>query len=441
MVRKINKEDHEYINSLSSAILEKSPFKFRIILYIWTFTIAMFLVWANFTQIDEIVRGDGEIVPSGENQIVQNLEGGIVKDILVKEGDRVKKGDILLTIDNQKSESSLKSSKIEADDLKIQILRLQAQSKLDKLKINKQIKKEFPLLVKREEKLFLTKMKHLNSQIDIIKEQKLQRKGEFKEVQRLEKDLYRGLLLINEEVAITKPMVDKKIKPKVEFLKLQREQNSIQERYNSVKISIPRIKSSLKEIDKKIIELKNLFMSQSQEQLNKTVSLYQRLITQSDAFEDQVKRTVLKSPVNGTIQKMFIHTKGGVVKSGDDLIEIVPSDATLWVEAKIKPADIAFIYPKQKTTVKVSAYDFAIYGGLDGRVIGISPDTIVDKDKNTFYKIFIKTKQKVNSNTKQNINLIPGMTVNVDIITGKKTVMDYILKPILKTKQYMFTDR
>ena len=438
---KISKDDFDYISSLSGAVLEKSPFKFRVMLYFWTVSIIFFISWANFTDIDEIVRGSGEIVPSGENQLVQNLEGGIVKDIFVSEGTIVKKGDILLTIDNQKSQSSYNSSKIEADDLEVQILRLQAQSKLEEFIPSKDIKLKFSALVSDELILFKNKMKHLNSQKLIIQEQISQRKSEYQEQNSLKLNLYNSLKLIQEEVDMTEPMVKKGVKSKVYFLKLQRELNSIQERYDSVSISLPRIESSIKETKAKIQEVENLFVSQSQEELNKIKSLRERLLTQQDAFKDQIKRTTIVSPSNGIVQKLFIHTRGGVVSPGDDLVEIVPSDATLWVEAKIKPSDIAFIYPNQNVTVKVSAYDFAIYGGLDGKVIGISPDTIVDKDNNTFYNIFIKTQKRVFKDSKKNINLIPGMTVDIDIITGKKSVMDYILKPILKTKQYMFTER
>ena len=181
-------------------------------------------------------------------------------------------------------------------------------------------------------------------------------------------------------------------------------------------------------------------MSEAQEKLNELSAELLRIDNKSDELHDQVERTVVVSPVNGHIQKLFVHTLGGVIKPGADIVEIVPSDAALWVEVNVKPSDIAFIYPSQKAMVKISAYDFAIFGALKGEVVSISADTIKDTKDNKFYKVKIKTDASQFSDSRK-IVLMPGMTVNADIITGKKTVMDYILKPILKTKQYMFSER
>jgi len=235
-------------------------------------------------------------------------------------------------------------------------------------------------------------------------------------------------------------MVAKGIRSKIDFLKLKREANDILERYNSAKELAPRLNSSLKEIGVKKSEIVKRFMSEAQEKLNTLSSELLRIDTKSDALQDQVKRTIVLSPVNGYIQKLFVHTLGGVVKPGDDLVEIVPSDADLWVEVNVKPSDIAFIYPSQKAMIKISAYDFAIFGALEGEVVSVSADTIKDSKENRFYKVKIRTKVSQFSDERK-IILLPGMTVNADIITGKKSVMDYILKPILKTKQYMFSER
>jgi len=181
-------------------------------------------------------------------------------------------------------------------------------------------------------------------------------------------------------------------------------------------------------------------MSEAQEKLNEVSAELMRTKTQSNALKDQVTRTVVRSPVNGLVQNLFVHTVGGVIRPGDNIVEIVPSDAALWVEVNIKPSDIAFIYPEQKAMVKISAYDFAIFGALTGKVVSISADTIVDPEGNKFYKVKIKTKMSELKGDRK-IILMPGMTVSADIVIGKKSVMDYILKPILKTKQYMFSER
>lgn len=433
-------EDHDYINSLSQAILQKSPYRLRIVLYIWIFVFATFLIWANVAKIDELVRGNGEIVPSGENQLVQNLEGGIVAEILVNEAQLVKKGDILLKIENRKSESTYAQSKLKAQELQAQIYRLKAEATNSELHIDESFTKKYPILSKREEKLYNINQEHLHSEISILDEQMYQIKSQLKESKTRVEDLERSLKFIKEEITINKPMVEKGVKSKIDFLKLQREQNDIIERYNSSKELIPRLNSSLRETQTKISETKKRYMSEAQEKLNTLSAELLQIKTKSDELQDQVQRTLVISPVNGHIQKLFVHTLGGVVKPGDDLVEVVPSDAALWVEVDVKPSDIAFIYLGQKAMVKITAYDFAIFGALEGEVVSISADTLTDAKDNRFYKVKIKTKISQFSNDRK-IVLMPGMTVNADIITGKKTVMDYILKPILKTKQYMFSER
>lgn len=433
-------EDYEYINSLSQAILHKTPFHLKIILYIWVFVIAAFLTWANLAQIDELVRGEGEIVPSGENQLVQNLEGGIIESILVTEAQKVKKGQILVKIDNRKSQSTYTSSKLKSSELQAQIYRLEAESKAIDFLVSDEFMKKYSKLYHREKKLFQAHKNHINSQVMILNEQKFQIQSELKESLTRVLDLKRSLGFIQEEIDINIPMVEKGVKSKIDFLKLKREENEIRERYNVAKESIPRLQSSLKEIKAKKTETLNRFRSEAQEKLNELSAELLRINNKSHELQDQVYRTDVISPVNGHIQKLFIHTIGGVIKPGADIVEIVPSDATLWVEVNIKPSDIAFIYPSQKAMIKITAYDFAIFGALTGEVVSISADTIMDSKENRYYKVKIKT-QMSQFDGNRKIILMPGMTVNADIITGKKSIMDYILKPILKTKQYMFSER
>ncbi len=433
-------EDYEYINSLSQVVLQRRPYTLRIVLYLWTFVIFAFLIWANLAQIDELVRADGEIVPGGENQIIQNLEGGIVEEILVLEAQEVVKGQVLLKIDNVKSESTYASNKLKSKELQAQIYRLSSESTDMEFKVDNEFIKEYPELYEREKRLYGMNKAHIKSQVKILNEQEFQIKSELRESKTRVKDLKRSLALIEEEILIYRPMVKKGIKSRVDFLKLQREENEIKERYNSAKELIPRLRSSLYEIRVKKKEVTQRFKSEAQEKLNELSAEILRLDTKSDALEDQVSRTVVTSPVNGHIQRLFVHTLGGVVKPGADLVEIVPSDALLWVEVNVKPSDIAFIYPTQKAMVKITAYDFAIFGALSGEVVSISADTILDSKENRFYKVKIKT--RVNQfDEKRKIVLMAGMTVNADIITGEKSIMDYILKPILKTKQYMFSER
>ncbi len=439
--KNLSARDYEFMHSLSAAVIQRTPASIRIILYFWIVAIAMFLTWANFALIDEIARGDGEIIPSGENQMIQNLEGGIVEEILVKEGQSVKRGQILLKINNEKSRSSFSSNTIKADAIEAKISRLRAESSGKIFKATKELEEKAPIFIANEKSLFAIHMQQLTSKLAALNEQLIQKKQELSEARTHEKHLKSSSDMIEEEVRMTKPMVARGVSSKRDFLKLRREANEIKDRYTATKKSIPRLKSAIKEVSSRINETTFIFRSESKVKLNEAVAELRGLRATSTALEDQVSRTIVRSPMHGIVQKLFVHTVGGVIKPGADIIEVVPSDQTLLVEVKVKPSDIAFIYFNQKAIVKFSAYDFSIYGGLEGKVVLISADTVTDQKDNVFYTVRIKTTKNYIGDEEKSLKIIPGMTVSVDIITGQKSVLDYILKPILKTKQYTFTER
>jgi len=439
--KNLTQKDYEFMHSLSAAVLQKSPSKLRVVLYFWVLAIVVFIVWAKFAMIDEIARGDGEIIPSGQNQIIQNLEGGIVEEMLVKEGDVVKKGQILMKINNEKSKSSFSSNAVKADAIEAKIIRLRAEANGKEFKVDKATEERLKKFIENEKHLFNSNKQQLNANISALEERLLQKKQELSEAYSHLKSLNSSLKLINDEVRMTKPMVAKGVRSRIDFLQLQRQQNEIEDKYSSTKKSIPRLKSAIKEVKNQIQEQVYKFQSDARMKLSDAISEIESLRATSTALEDQVSRTLVRSPMNGIVQNIFVNTIGGVIKPGQEIMEIVPSDETLLVEVKIKPKDIAFIYFGQKAIVKFTAYDFSIYGGLDGKVVLISPDTIKDEKDNVFYTVRIKTDKNTIGRDGEDLKIIPGMTVSVDIITGQKSVLDYILKPILKTKQYTFTER
>jgi len=441
VVKNLSPKDYEFMHSLSAAVLISTPKTLRKVLFFWVAAIAIFFTWAYFAQIDEIARGNGEIIPSGENQMIQNLEGGIVEEILVKEGQSVKKGQILIKINNEKSKSSFSSNSIKADALEAKIIRLKAEAVGKKFSVSKATESRLKKYIDNERSLYQTNEQQLNSRLNALREKLEQKKQELSEAQTNLMHLKESSRMIAKEVKMTKPMVLKGVRSKIDFLKLQREANEIEGKYSTTKKSIPRLKSAIKEVRSTIKETTLLFQSDAKEKLNETIAEYEGLRANSTALKDQVSRTVVRSPMNGVVQNLFVHTIGGVIRPGENIMEIVPSDETLLVEVKIKPSDIAFIYYGQKAIVKFSAYNFSIYGGLEGKVVVISPDTIKDEKDNVFYTVRIKTEKNYLERNHKHLKIIPGMTVTVDIITGQKTVLDYILKPILKTKQYTFTER
>ena len=441
MKRKFSTEDYAYMNSLSAAVKEQSPRHVRVVLYIWFVAVIMFIVWAYFAEVDEITRGSGEIVPSGNNQMVQNLEGGIIQKIMVRPGDFVTKGQPLMKLDNSKSEAQHDSSKIKSLELEAKIIRLKAESKGKRFEVNASTIARMPLMISNERSLYLGRKKAYRSSVNVLDEQLSQKRTELKETYAHINHLKRSYGYVTTEVEMTEPMVKKGVRSRVDYLKLQREQNDISEKLTTAKLSIARTKSSIAEVNNKIQQARSEFKNKAKVELNEAVGEKMRLKESRKSYKDQVDRTLVRSPIKGVVQKLYVFTEGGVVKPGQDLIEIVPTDEVLWVEVKVKPADIAFIYPDQDALVKFSAYDFSIYGGLEAKVFHISADTVTDKKENVFYTVHLKTAQNYLGDESRHLKIIPGMTIDVDIITGKKSVLDYILKPILKSKQYTFTER
>ena len=436
-----SERDYEFMNSLSAAILNKAPSSVSKVLRIWLFTIVLGIVWASLAEIEEITRGSGDVIPDGQNQVIQNLEGGIIESILVNEGQIVSVGEVILKINNAKSTSSSLTNNMKYQELEAKRLRLYAEAnQLDFKEMktdNKVMKKQIELskdLYNSNKIEFLAKDRTIANQIE-------QKKQEYKEAKARIKTLRKSLEFVIEEIAMTVPMVREGIKSKVDFLKLKREANGIENDIEASSLSLPRLRYSIQEYREKRKESKQLFMNNAKKELNAVTAEMAILKAQQVEFKDKVDRTMVKSPVNGIVQKLFIHTVGGVVKPGADLVEIVPTNDKLFLEIKIKPSDIAFIHPGAKAKVKISAYDYAIHGGLIGTVINISPDTITDKKENTFYLIHVKTDKNYLGSAEHPLKIIPGMTASVDIVTGKKTVMQYILKPILKSKQYVFSER
>ncbi|MDA7817774.1 HlyD family type I secretion periplasmic adaptor subunit [Sulfurimonas sp.] len=436
-----SKNDYSYMNSLSAAVLERTPSRMSKVIKIWFISVIAFILWASLAEIDEITRGDGDVIPYGQNKVIQNLEGGIVESILVKEGQIVKKGEVILKINNAKSTSASRTNEMKYNELEAKRLRLFAEANLLPFEAKTCDDADLESQIKLSENLYLSNKQEFDSKDKSLKNLVQQKQQLYREAAAKVKSLEKSLEFVTEEIVMTAPLVKEGVKSKVDFLKLKREANSIESDIEAAKLSLPRLSSTINEFKNRRNESKQLFINTAKKELNEVIAEISRLQTQQVAFSDQVDRTMVKSPVEGIVQKLFINTVGGVIQPGADLVEIVPTNKNLFLEIKIKPSDIAFIHPGAEAKVKVSAYDFAIHGGLIGKVVNISPDTITDKKENTFYLIHVTTKKNYLGTKEHPLHIIPGMTVSVDIVTGQKTVMQYILKPILKSKQYVFTER
>lgn len=430
-----NKNDTEYVNSVSQALLEDTPNSTKVILYIIFFLVLLFFVWAYFTNVDQLVRGEAKVIPYGQNQKVQNFEGGIVSEILVKEGDLVQKGDALLRIENKQYSSIYEKNIFEIDELIIREKRLFAEAN------EKEYILENDEISKKEYALYLSNKEQLNSKIKVLDEQLVQKIKEKDEVYSRIKYLGNSYALIDQERNVLEPLSDKGIVSKVELLKLKREANSIKDELESTKLTLSRLDSIINESKNRINESKQEFRNIAQKELSDVTSKLNQSSKQNQGLEDQVKRTLIVSPVTGFIKKININTIGGSVQPAMDLVEIVPKEEKLLIETKIKPEDIAFLKPGLKTSIKFTAYDFAIYGSLSGEIEKISPDSTTTEKDETYYYVYITTDKSYLGTQENPLNIIPGMRGSADIITGQKTILSYLLKPIIKTKQYAFSEK
>jgi len=428
-------DDYEFMNSVSQAMVDKAPNSTKVLLYLILLLVISFFTWAYFSSIDQLVRGESKVIPYGLNQKVQNFEGGIISKILVEEGDLVKKGDELLKLENTQYSSTYEKNIIEIEELKAQKNRLYAEANNKKFVFDKRND-----IYQKEYELYKSDMNQLDSKLRVLNEQINQKLKEKNEARSRIRHLNQSFKLIVQEKKVMEPLLKKGIVSKVEYLKLLREANSIKDELESAKLSLKTIGSAVSESRNRYKEAKTEFQNTAHKKYNEVVAKIKQFSKQNKGLEDQVKRTSVLSPVTGYIKTMYINTIGGSVKPGMDLIEIVPKEKKLLIEVKVKPEDIAFIYQGQEATLKFTAYDFAIYGAIEGKIEKISPDSITDKENNTYYLVYIKANKDYLGTKEKPLMIRPGMRGSADILTGKKTVLTYLLKPIIKTKEYALTE-
>ena len=433
--------DSDFMSEAAAARQNRiHPFAHLLLLIIALFFLFA-LIWADHAELDEVTVGIGKVIPSGQVKLVQSLEGGILSELLVSEGKLVEKDQILLHIDDTQFQASFRESHTKFIALTAQAARLEAEANDTPLILPALVREEQPALAADEEKLFVSRKNELKSTISQLKSQVTQREQELLGLTAAAKQLDRRLELLRKELALTSPMVKQGIMSEVELLRLRREVSTLEGELENTTLSMPRIQSMLEEAQTKVREPLITFRSRAQSDLNNVRTELNQLTESLTGLEDRVNRTAVRSPVRGAVIRVRIHSIGQVIRSGMDLVEIMPLDDSLLVEARIRPADIAFLHPGQKTMVKFTAYDFSIYGGLVGELEQISADAITDEKGENFFKILVRTRSNHLGSTQKPLPIIPGMVATTDILTGKKTVLDYMLKPILKAKSVALRER
>jgi membrane fusion protein, adhesin transport system len=434
-------KDRDFMPDRIVAETEAAPLLTHGIVLLTALFVLIALVWANFASLEEVARAQGRVISSTQIQTIQNLEGGIIAEVMVSNGDLVVKGQPLVRIDDTRFASSFNQSQSSIDALQYRAVRLAAELSGENLSTPKGLGRVQLELFKNEVSLYQTRKIQLQSSLEILKQQLKQhiqaKQGLLSEYQKFKTNAD----LARQELELTTPAVKTGAVSKIDLLRLQRAVNEADGLMEETRLKLPSAEAVLEEARKKIDERNQQFLSTAQAEFTEVTAELNRLTFSNAALEDRVARTSVRSPVEGIVNQVLVNTIGAVVQPGMDLIEIAPSNDTLLVDAKIRPADIAFIRPGQAATVKLTAYDYSIYGGLEAVLERISADTIIDESGEHFFKIQVRTEKNYLGSSSDPLPIIPGMTATVDIMTGRKTVMDYLLKPLKRAQANALRER
>lgn len=411
----------------------------RLLVWASLVVVLVLLLWASLGHIDEVVRGQGKVVPSRQVQVVQSLDGGVVEEILVRPGQRVEEGQVLLRIDPTRYSASLGENKAEVLSLKAKAARLEALASGELMQMPEEVTTAAPKLAEMERRVWESRTQEFNTTINIARDQLRQRQQELRETLANRDQAASSCSLTSEELAVTRPLLKSGAVSEVDLLRLQRDVARFCGEAKAAGAQSDRIRAAIQEAEKKIQEAELNVRNQARVELSDARAKLSSLEQGQLALEDRVKLAEVRSPVRGTVNTLMANTVGGVVQPGKDILDIVPSDDTLLLEVQINPRDIGFLHFGQKAEVKFTAYDFAIYGGLSGLVEQIGANTITDEKGNSFYIGKVRTERAHVGDDSRPI--IPGMQAEVHILTGQRTLMQYLLKPILRAKSNALTER
>ncbi len=420
------------------ARLDQEPLRARYLLRVIGVILLIGLLWAAFATVDEVARGTGKVIPARQVQVIQAVDGGVVAEILVREGQMVEAGQSLFLIDETRFVSSLRENRVQYLALLAKAARLRALAENTPFVLPPEIVKEDPKLVEEERSMYAARRNELEAQLSIARQQLAQRNQELIEVRSRREQAAQGYDLTARELAMTRPLAASGAVSDVELLRLERDVSRYRGERDQAGAQIARLQSSIAEASRKVQELEIVFRNQMRNELGETMAQLNSLSEGSTALTDRVQHANVKSPVKGTVKRLLVTTVGGVLQPGKEIVEIVPTDDDLLLETRISPKDIAFLWPGQKATVRFTAYDFAIYGGLDAVVDQIAADTVTDDDGNAYYLVRVRT---LKSSLGKELPIIPGMVAEVDIMTGKKSVLAYLLKPVTRARSVAFTER
>ncbi|MBD3736056.1 MAG: HlyD family type I secretion periplasmic adaptor subunit [Pseudomonas balearica] len=431
----------EPMPEVRKALIEDAPRVVRLTIWGLLGFVLFALLWADLAIVDEVTRGEGKAIPSSRLQRIQNLEGGIVAELFAREGQIVDVGDPLLRLDDTRFASNVGETEADRLALTARVERLSAEVDDRELALPEEVRRVAPGLAASEQQLFESRRQQLRDEVGALEEQLVQRRQEVRELGSKEQQFRSSLGLLRKEIEMSEPLVASGAISAVEVLRLKRAEVESRGQLDATTLAIPRAQAAIKEIESKIGEARGRFRSDALTQLNEARTELSKLRSTGKALEDRVRRTLVTSPVRGVVKQVLVSTIGGVIQPGSDLVEIVPLDDTLLIEARIRPQDIAFLHPGQEAMVKFTAYDFTIYGGLKAKLEHISADSITDEEGNSFFLIHLRTEKSHLGSDEKPLLIIPGMVASVDIITGHKSVLSYLLKPIIRARAEALRER
>lgn len=437
-----NRTEDEFTNNIAGAdVVLRDGGSWKLLLLI-ALGLAGFVFWASQYKIEETSRAAGRVIPSQQVQIVQSLEGGIIRDILVREGDIVEAGTVLMKIDDTRFDAARGELLEQEIAIRAEIARLEAEAAFaEEIHFPSGLKTRSPLATAAEEQVFLSRRDQLAQELDVLDAQLDQRRSEIAEAQALRARTRAIIAPLSAEIDLTQDMFARGLVPQIELLRLQ---SRLAELNGDIAVSEAtemRLNAAFSEAEKQISAARSAYVLTARQRLAKLLA--ERAVVQETlrSANDRVTRAQLRAPVRGTVNTINAQTIGAVVQPGAPLLEIVPIDDSLLIEANLGPRDIAFVRTGERASVKISAYDYLIYGALEGEVIRIGADTIASEEGTEFFRVIVRTDKSYLGTEQDPLPITPGMIASVDIQTGEKTVLSYLAKPILRAQSEALRER
>jgi adhesin transport system membrane fusion protein len=433
-----DRPEADFVADADYYMVYQEPLRARMLVRTLGVVVVVFIMLAAVIKVDEITRGEGRVIPSRQLQVLQSLDGGIVSEIAVQEGQVVEANQLLLQVDSTRFESSAREGQSQYSSLLAKAARLRALAEGTPFAPPVASIGGEPKLIEEERRLYETKTSELDAQLSIARQQLTQRQQELAESRAKRDQAAQAYDLSARELAVTKPLITSGAVSEVELLRLERDVGRFRGEREMATAQISRVQAAIAEATRKIQEVELNFRNDARKDLADTLGKLNALSETNVGLADKVKHSAIRSPVRGTVKRLLVNTVGGVVQPGKDIVEIVPLEDALLLEAKVLPKDIAFLRPGQRAIVKFTAYDFSIYGGLDAKLEQIGADSVIDEKGNTYYVVRVRTDKP---SLGENLPIIPGMVAEVDIVTGQKSILAYLLKPVLRAKQAALTER